>query len=390
MTCDTSPERHNGAAAQPEHGARRSRTKGLAGVCLMALIGASACTTNSAPTTSSTTNRSTATAAATTNSTFAAQSGDTQADAAALVTAAYRGTFSAPPSSGPPAVKGKNVWIISCFQVVDSCALPAKGAAAAAQDLGWKSTVVDGQLSSSVEGAAITQAVGARADAIVLVGIDCFGVQGPLAAARAAGVTILGLLAFDCDDPGLDNPGQPMFDLIPATRFAPTQRDLAILYGRVKAAYAITATKGKAVALDIVSPTTLVLHYISQGFQQQLRTCHTCRLAATVEFTNEEILSGQLKDKLTTALQQHPDVDTLEVPFDPLFQLAVTPAVGSRKVLLLGGEGLPANVELVRSHNQTIALATSHAWIGYAGMDMLNRHWAGEKVDAMQIGRAHV
>lgn len=310
--------------------------------------------------------------------TFADQTGDPMEDARALVDRAYEGTFGQPPSDGPAAVADKNVWVVSCYQAIDSCRLPSEGTAEAARELGWDVTVVDGQLTTSVQGDAINQAVGAGADAIVLVGIDCSAVQGPLSAAKAQDVVLVGLFAFDCDDPGLDQPGEPLFDLVP-TVSGMTARESAMLYGRIKAAYAMVHTDGHAEVIDQVSPTALVLGYISEGFRQQLETCDGCRLADEVAFTDADVLSGDLQDSLVAALRQHPDVNAIQVPIDPLFQLSVLPAtVGQDDVLLLGGEGLPANVDLIRSGQQTMALAVSHEWAGWAGMDVLNRHWAGE------------
>lgn len=307
-------------------------------------------------------------------------------DAKALVDRAYKGNFHQPPSKGPKAVPGKNVWIISCYQALDSCRLPAAGTEAAARDLGWKSTVVDGQLNTSVQGDAINQAAGAGADAVALVGIDCSAVQGPLSAAKAKGVAILAVFAFDCDDPSLTNPGPSLIDIAALPPGLPTQRSSAILYGRIKAAYAMVSTSGKAVVVDEVSPTNLPLSYISQGFQKQLATCPGCKIAKTVEFTNDDILNGKLKDGLTVALQQNPNVTTIQVPIDPLFQLSVLSATaGRRDIQLLGGEGLPANIDLIRSGAQTTALAVAHEWGGYASLDMANRLFAGEKIADMPL-----
>jgi len=57
-----------------------------------------------------------------------------------LLQSAYKGTFKAPPASGPKAAKGKNVWVISCGQVAASCAEIAGAAMQAGKALGWKMT----------------------------------------------------------------------------------------------------------------------------------------------------------------------------------------------------------------------------------------------------------
>ena len=70
----------------------------------------------------------------------------------------------------------------------------------------------------------------------------------------------------------------------------------------------------------------------------------------------------------------------IQVAIDPVFQLAVSPALANKpEIMTLGGEGVPANMDLIRSGKETMAMAVPHEWAGYLGVDAVNRLLAGEK-----------
>ena len=276
-------------------------------------------------------------------------------------------------------VKGKNLFIISCYQLLDSCKIPSEAAQAAGKSMGWKTTIVDGGLDAGKESDGIKQAISAHADAIILAGVDCAPVQASMQQARQAGIKVVGLYSFDCDDKSIANAGAPLFDYIQRVGELGSA-DAAISYGNIKAAYAIAKLQGKVVAIDTTSPNHTVLQYVSKGFRQEMARCKTCKIATTVSFTDEDVLSGKLKDTLVTTLQSYPKTNTIQVAIDPVFQIAVSPALANKpNIITLGGEGVPANMDLIRSGKETMAMAVPHEWAGYLGVDAVNRLLAGEK-----------
>jgi len=221
--------------------------------------------------------------------------GDPIKDADLIVAEGYTGTITQPPATGPKAVKSKKLFVISCYQLLDSCKIPADSAQAAGKAMGWETTVVDGGLDAGKESDGIKQAISSHADAIILAGIDCAPVQASMQQAKQAGVKLVGLYSFDCDDKSIANAGAPLFDYIQRVG-ALGSADSAISYGEIKAAYAISKLKGNVEAINTTSPNHTVLQYVAKGFKQQLAKCKTCHIATTVSFTDEDVLSGKLKD----------------------------------------------------------------------------------------------
>jgi len=274
-------------------------------------------------------------------------SGDPIKDADLIVKDGYVGTVTQPPTTGPKAVKGKKLFVISCYQLLDSCKLPSDSAQAAGK-------------------------------AIIFSCIDCAPIQASLQQAKQAGIKLVGLYSFDCDDKSIGNPGAPLFDYIQRVG-ALGSADSAISYGEIKAAYAISKLKGKVVAINTTSPNHSVLQYVAQGFKQQMAKCKTCRIATTVSFTDEDVLSGKLKDTLVTTLQSYPQTNVIQVAIDPVFQIAVSPALANKPQIMTLGEGVPANMDLIRSGKETMAMAVPHEWAGYLGVDAVNRLLSGAK-----------
>src|SRR4051794_4081112 len=110
----------------------------------------------------------------------------------------YKGTDRALPASAPKPPAHLNVWVITCSMSAEGCADPAKGFADAAQALGWSTHLVDGKLDPGTYNAAVRDAIAAKANAIVLVSVDCALTKASLQAAKAAGILVGGLYGLDC------------------------------------------------------------------------------------------------------------------------------------------------------------------------------------------------
>jgi ribose transport system substrate-binding protein len=310
-----------------------------------------------------------------------------------LDTAGYKGTEHAPPASAPKPQRGKNVWIISPGQAGESSSIAVNAAKEAGEAVGWKMTIFDGQADPSRYPAGIRQAVAARADGIIIDAIDCAWIKQPLVEARAAKVKIASFNALDCDDPAVK--GEALFDGMVFFRaeyagIAVTDYPTLLkMSGAAKADWIIAKTDGLAKVIQFKEDEFLVLKYIREGFEQELATCTTCQIAKTVDFTLADFGPG-LQQKSQGALLQHPEANAVHVPYDTAM-LNVAPAiVESGRVAALhvmGGEGFPSNIQLIRDNKgQDAAAAYSVPWMGYAAVDTLNSVFNGQKPQDSGIG----
>lgn len=301
------------------------------------------------------------------------------AEAVAAVEAGYKGTERMPPSTGPTAQSGKEVWVISCIQSGGSgCAVTAKAIEEAAPALGWKIHLVDGKGDPNVQNQAIRQAVAAKADGIIDVAIDCGSIKNSLQVAKDAEIPVVGVYAFDCDDPKIGGPQMFTASVNYGTK---NIGEYFEDWGRLRADYAIAETEGKAKVIVLPDPTFLLSQYGMDGFEAQLgEKCPECEIVGKVEIPFSDVVEGTAGQKVETILAQQPDADVLVPAYDPQTQgiAQAIKASGRSDMMVLGGEGFEPNLELIREGTQSVAVATSVEQIAWAGADTLNRVFAGE------------
>lgn len=301
---------------------------------------------------------------------------------AAAVATLDDGTESMPPVTGPKAVTGKTVWILSCGEVAAGCSIVSAAAAAAAAQLGWHATVFDGKFNQSgAYSTGVREAIAAKADAIIDVSIDCAAIAAPLAQAKAAGIKVVATGAYDCNDPRTG--GGARFDAEPYPDSAlKTTAQYATAWGKAKADWVIDHTGGKAVVLSIHQTDALFGSDIAAAFDSEMHTCLTCTVIP-LDTSGTELLTGALPPKVSQALLQHPDINAMHTIFDSVPPLGVAQAVvrSGRKdsIAVIGGEGFPSNLQLIRSNaGQDAAVFTDSEWQGWAAADELNRLFAGQ------------
>ncbi|WPB95976.1 sugar ABC transporter substrate-binding protein [Streptomyces malaysiensis] len=314
---------------------------------------------------------------------------DVLATARKTTKANLAGTDRALPAHGPKAQKGKKVWAIACSTVAPGCSMPAKGLADAGKALGWKVTIADGKLDPSVYNAQIRAAAAAKADALVLFGIDCAPVKGAIEAARKSGTKVFAANALDCDDTYAAGRGKALFDgeLV----WGPDNTDYATFtdtyVGPGQADWVIAKTEGKANIIQLRQDDSPGTRHIGESAHKRFEDCGGCTVT-TVSYTGADLAAGKLQGKVSAALQKAPKANVVTVPVDAAISLGVASAVqqaraGGREILLVGQEGVPASVKLVKSGVQSFALGRPWRWTGWATADGVNRMFAGEKaVDA--------
>ena len=331
-------------------------------------------------------------------------SGDTAGDsstspgvvaaAKAAVAKNRQGTDRALPSSAPKPEPGKNIWVISCTQAGEGCSAPAAAAKEAGESVGWKMTVFDGKGSPDVYATGIRAAVADKADGIILDVVDCILVKSALEEARDAGVKIFAFYSFDCNDSLAGSGGEPLFDA--EIDFGPAAKTWAEyvdnVYSRAIADYIVAATNGKAKIVEFTEDDLLITRHYKAALEKHLKDCSGCTIVKQVPITLAgDVLTGKLQGKAEAALTQNPQADVLYAPYDSILTLGVSQAVTASgrndDLLVIGNEGLSANIGFIRDDKgQDFVNGAPDAWVGWAAIDGINRVLHGQPQVDQGIG----
>lgn len=289
----------------------------------------------------------------------------------------YKGKATAPPTTGPKAVKGKNVWVISCGQAVPGCSTQTNAAADAGRILGWKVHVLDGAFDANdAYDAGIRQAIAAGANGIILVSIDCGTVEASVKQAVAANIKVVTQSGFGCADaPSLTTGVDPAASTPTLASFGQNQ-------GKGQADWIIAQTNGKAHVLNFVFVDNTFAQQINAGFLAEMQKCTSCTIATQDISLSDYSNPSLFQQKASYAVVKNPNANAIHVPFDSFVTGGVGPAVvnagKASQIQVVAGEGFAANLILIRNHQgENAAAAYDQTWHGWAGADTLNRVFAG-------------
>jgi ribose transport system substrate-binding protein len=309
----------------------------------------------------------------------------TAADAA--VAALKAGTYTQPPATGPRAVRGKTVWIVSCGQTTD-CAIEAQAIANAGQTLGWTTRVCDGKEDQdNAYGTCVEQAVSARASGIITLSVDCSVIKSALLEAKAAKIPVVNNMGFDCNETSPTS-GPPLFtaEVQPsATVKTTTQWNLAL--GQAEAQWLISNGNGKAKVINLAFNGNSSGIVANQGIDSTLAKCSGCSLYLVPE-TLQQVNPQDITSQLQSALLRHPDANSAVCFVGAQFELGGAQALktSGRKIAAVTSGSGPQLMDLVRSNLLTAVIATDYVWDGYASADTLNRVFAGAPIVPEGLG----
>jgi ribose transport system substrate-binding protein len=301
----------------------------------------------------------------------------------------YAGTSTAVNPTPRPAAKNKFVVIISAGQSSISSYVPVDAAAAAATAIGWKSTILDGKLEPSTYGGLVSQAVALGANGIILDGIDCDEVRGPLEQAAAHHIAIIPIYAYDCNDP-TENAGKALFSAVENFNNLPDKQlgYFAESYGRGQADYIIANSHNKARVLVLNDPEYTVLKYTAAGFDNQIAHSGGSKVVATLNFLAAD-LGAKLQQEIQAELLQHPNINWIKSPYTYATILGVVPALKAYptgKYDVMGGEGFQPELADIQQGTVTAAMAISSQWVGWAAVDAMNSVFTHKPVYPSGIG----
>ena len=309
--------------------------------------------------------------------------------AVAATQANFKGSYTNVSPTSRPATKNKSVIIISASQASISSSVPANGAAEAAKKLGWKTTIYDAQLNPSKYAPLVRQAVAAKPDGIILVAIDCQNVQQPLQEAKSAGIKVVAIYAFDCNDPHAGGASTGLFSgSINYGAKAANIDKFTESYGADQAQYIIAATHNKAKIIAIQDPEFTVLYYTLKGFTDTINASGGSKIVDTLNVTSSDITTGKIQAKVQAEFLRHPEADWVKSPYTYVTQLGIAPALGSKAGTLhvMGGEGFAPELDLIREGKVTAVNIISSTWTGWAAADTLNSVFLGKPPSDSGIG----
>jgi len=291
-----------------------------------------------------------------------------------------------PPTDAPKPTPGKNVWIVSCGQAASGCANGTAGIKEAVEAIGWKPTVIDGNFNvADGYGNAIRQALAAGADGILMHGVDCALVTGPLREAKAKKIPVVTSASFDCDDPKNQSPSEPLFTAtLQMNSQYPDYGDWLYARGEQLGDYIISKTNGKAKIINEHFIGQLLGEYAQAGLLASLKKCPDCKIVGDVTVSNADLSAGADKQKLAAAAVKAPDANVITYSFSSMVQSSQLQSVVSsmgHDVLVVGGEGQVNNLDIIRSGGKVPAAESAYpiAWFGYGVVDELNRIFAGQQ-----------
>lgn len=282
----------------------------------------------------------------------------------------YKGTAKSPETKGPAPKPGQNVWAISVGYGAVASKLAVEAFKEGAEELDWKVTLRDGKFEPSVWLSEIREAVRANADAIFLETIDCGSVKAGLEEAKKAGIIIIASSSHDCE---------PAFFSGEVDYVEGSYPDWLGAAGEAQSVWAIAQTDAKAKVLLVYENDINALVGMNARAKKRLEECTSCEIVGEVTFTGAE-LGPPLQQKVEQALLQYPDTTVVNGNYDAAVELGVAAAVraSGKDISVLGLEGQPNNIELVRKGEQAMGVGYGFGWYGYAAVDGIVRLEGGE------------
>jgi len=216
-------------------------------------------------------------------------------------------------------------------------------------------------------------------------------VQVPAQAAKAKGIKIPSIYAFDCSDPLAGNEPQGMFD--GNTNFGPAATDIDAFtksYGADQANYIIADSENQAKIIGINAPEYTVLNWTWAGFKEVIDKSGGSEIVENVEVSTPEITNGVMVQKIQAAMARHPEATWIKSPFTYVTTLGVDVVLNQRpsEIKVMGGEGFKEELDLMRKDPPTVTAVNviSSEWNGWAAIDTLNSIFRNEKPADSGIG----
>jgi ribose transport system substrate-binding protein len=261
----------------------------------------------------------------------------------------------------PPA--GKQITIIICGSQGSTCVRAGDGAKAAAAELGYKASVVDGRNDPAMWNSLIQDAIARRTDGIILAAVPPKVVAGPIAEAKKAGIPVIALVTSESGD-------------IPTSEID-VDRELE---GHINAAMIAEDSGGDAKVIVIREPTFDWTNTTADVLERDLEEqCDACEIVDRREFSIS-LASQRLASTVTSSLQRNPDAEYMVVPMDtvvPFVQQGIRQAGKSGRVKILSYGAERSGLAAIEAGDELATVGHAAEWMGWQGVDQLVRLFDG-------------
>jgi ABC-type sugar transport system substrate-binding protein len=259
----------------------------------------------------------------------------------------------------PP--KNMTIAIVSCDAALAGCQSPAQSAENAAQALGWKVTMYDGQGSPATQNQVIEEAVASGVNGIITSAVDPSQISAGLSAAHAANIPIGDIAEFATPSP---------------TGYAFDINANWAAQGTAVGAWFVVHEKSKVNALAMSDKEYASTVVFVNSAIKEIKTCHTCSVLPTQYFVAANV--GQaLGARVANLLEAHPKVNSVIGAYDPAAAYMV-PAIQqaglASKVTLAAIVGDAQNLGYVKNGEvQKADVAFDTNYEGWAAVDQMAR-----------------
>jgi len=295
----------------------------------------------------------------------------------AYVAQGYKGLYMQVPATGPKAAKHKVVWNIVCSLDIPDCGDVNTGIGAANKVLGWSVHTVDNESDPVTAGTYIMDAVAAKANGIVVTGIDCDAVKSALQAAVNAGIKTVAVGGQNC--------AKPLYDGITTIGDLPFDQGEEYPWVQGRIDWALATHKGD-LKLIVVNVTDLAAVYLGTAqMERDLKVCPNCKVLHTVDVTAASSFAGLGQD-VASALTQYPQANAIWLYNGTALDFGVKTdlvnagrATGKNRMVVISGSCTTGEPALMRQGWDIGCNAFTLTWDGWMSLDFLNRLFSGEK-----------
>ena len=289
------------------------------------------------------------------------------------------------PTIGPKAIKGKFIVYVADTQTSAGASGSAAGAREAANVIGWKFQIIDGENTASGEAAALEQAIALRPDGIIVGGLDATQFKPLFRRASEQNIKIVSWHSASTPGPVPEVPD--IFWNLSTDPYA---------IGNIAGKYAVAHSDGKADAVLFADQQFALAITKINGERNGITACATCNVLA-IENAPYTQISQRVPSLMSTLLQRYGDRLGYVLAFNDLYFDFSVPTLRAAGVAPTGvphfisaGDGSVSAYERIRNGQYQIGTVPEPLNLhGWQAIDELNRAFAGEKPSGY-ITRVHL